>query len=100
MGTIELGLDQLPWGHVLLAAILPDSVEGPDVGGCPGQEVRAVTEAFDRVEFVFHDAVDGFDIGLIAPLADWDGPMRLTRDCFDGADEGAWVASLPAADEL
>jgi hypothetical protein len=57
MGTIELGLDQLPWGRVLFAGVLADGVEGRSTGGCFGQQVRAVMVELESVEFVFHDAV-------------------------------------------
>ncbi len=90
--------DELPWGFVFLAGVDSGDVEVEQVGLGFFDEVGAVFEFFDAVEFVFHQVVDGFHVGPDSESRR-DGFVRSACgfDCFG---EGAFFFCLPGADEF
>jgi len=57
-------LDDLPGAEVLFVGIGADEVEVELVGEGFGEEVAAAGERFPIEEFIFHEAVNGFNIAL------------------------------------
>lgn len=93
-------MDDLPRGFIFFITVLAGDVEPKVVSGGFSQEVGAVKEGFDLVEFIFDQAVSGFHISLPSMGAGRNGLMSQAGDGFEGLGKGAWVFGLPAADEF
>ncbi len=89
-------LDELPRRFVLLGAIGSGEVEEELIRVGGGQEVAAIGEGLDFIELLFHEVVDGLDVGLEAVLSGRDGAMDLTWNALDGVGEGGVGLGLPA----
>lgn len=93
-------IEQFPWRFGFLGAVGSGQIEEELVLIGLVDEVRASGERFDFIELLFHEVVDGFDVGLEAMLSGWDGAMGLPVDALDGAGECGVVFGLPGSDEL
>ena len=58
-------LDDLPRAEIVFVGVGPDEIEVELVRVGFGEEVAAAGEVFQIEEFVFFEAMDGFDIALI-----------------------------------
>ena len=57
-------LDDLPGAEILFVGIGADKVEVELVGEGFGEEIAAAGERFQVEEFIFDEAVDGFNVAL------------------------------------
>src|SRR5712692_996708 len=101
-------LDDLPWGETSFMGVGTSQVEVELVEGSLGQEVGAAGEGFQIEEFVFDEAVDGFDVALVgvgagrdalmlgAEVGDGGGKMRTGAIRLQLADELPAVVGLPS----
>ena len=64
-------VDDLPRSEVLFVGIGADEVEVELVGEGFGEEVAAAGERFPIEEFIFHEAVNGFNIALEGVSSRW-----------------------------
>jgi len=64
-------LDDLPRAEILFVGIGADKVEVELVGEGFGEEIAAAGERFQVEEFIFDEAVDGFDIALEGVSSRW-----------------------------
>ena len=78
------------------AAIGPDEIEVEPVSGGLGPEVGGVSKRFAIEEFIFDEAVDGFDITLPGVTLGRDVAMRGTQ----GADGGGQSLLVLVFEEL
>jgi len=85
-------VDDLPWGQASSVGVGADEVEVELVEGSLGQELGAAAEAFQVVELIFAQAVDGFDVTLVG--------MGSGRDALAKAEQEARFLDEAAQREL
>ncbi|MDD4857080.1 MAG: hypothetical protein PHD74_03130 [Candidatus Krumholzibacteria bacterium] len=81
--------DYLPGRFIFLVGVWSREVEEELVRVRLGEEVRSVGDGFDLIELAFHEAVDGFDVGLPGIGGGGDGGVDLAGDALDGFGIGA-----------
>ena len=69
MGVGGFLADKLPRGLILFSGVFSGQVEEPLIGVGLGEEVISIAESFESEELIFHQAVNGFDVGLKSVLA-------------------------------
>ena len=100
MGVGGFLADELPGGLIFFSGVFSGQVEEPLIGVGFGEEVISIAEGFESEELIFHQAVNGFDVGLKSMLAGGNGAMDLAGDGFNSSSKGGGIFGLPGADEF
>ncbi len=100
MWLIEFLLYPFPGRSVFLGAVASGEVKKELIMIGFLDEVGPVGEVFDLIEFLFHQVVNGFDIGLEAVLSGGNSSMDLPGNALDGIGESRIIFGLPGADEF
>ena len=79
-------VNDLPRGEIFFMGIRPGQIEVELIERSLGHKVRAIAESFQIQEFIFDEAMDGFDIALISVGAGRDAHV-LGAEVGDGGGE-------------
>ena len=95
-GTRSEAFDDLPGSLIFFVGVRSGQVEVELVGVDLGEEVSPAGEGFQIEEFVFFDAVDGFDVALVSVRGRGNTHMLAVPERFgEVAFEFATVVGLP-----